>query len=124
MAKKSNWGGTRKGAGRKRSALTLSPNEALLIIDALNGTIIEPSLAEQLIPFEIQDAITLDHLDQKWEIDGKELVAKLSNLTHDAALDLLERVNQFWSDSYHIADARKRVKEIGMVREDAKHENE
>lgn len=118
--KTSNWGGTRKGAGRKRSALTLSVNESLLIIDALNGTIVEPTLAEQLIPFEISDAVALDHLDQKWSVDGPALIEKLSRLTHEAAIELLAQIEKFWSDEYHVADGETRVKQIGMAKDENK----
>lgn len=89
-------GGKRPGAGPKITNLKLTVPEAMLIIDCLNGTFVEPSTARQQIPFEIADGIRLEHLDQKWSVDGPALLAKLEKLTDESAVALAEAVNKWW----------------------------
>lgn len=96
--------------------IDLTTDEALLIVDALNGIIIYPELAEQLLPHEIADAIALDHLDKKWNVDGAALLEKIKVLDNAQANDLLRRVGKFWDDSYRVEEARERVKAVGLAK--------
>ncbi len=114
MPRKPARGGRRPGAGPKIQELKLTVNEALLIVDALNGILVEPTLAEQLVWQEVEEAIVQDKLDAKWQVDGADLVRRLKKLEHEPALDLLQRIDQFWS-SHYVSDGRKRVRAVGLV---------
>ena len=113
---KKSWGGHRPNAGPRIRNLHLSINEALLVVDALNGILTEPPLAKQRLGAEVEEAIRLNRLDQKWQVDGADLVARLKKLDSDAAQDLLHRVEQFWS-APHVSDGEKRVQDVGLVAE-------
>jgi len=89
--------------------------EALAICDALNGTFHEPRTA-QLIWAEIDDACRLESLHEKWGFDRESLVRKLRNLPPFACMAVVDAVERFWLDP--AADARQRVREVGLVRED------
>lgn len=119
--KSPGWGGKRTGAGPKVRSLRLSVNEAMLIVDAFNGSMIDgmidgtdPIQAESIIWQEIDDAIRLDYLDTKWHVDGPVLVERLKKLDHDTAIDLLKSVRQFWSANY-VANSEQRVKDVGLA---------
>lgn len=72
----------------------LSDNECALILDATNGTMFSDTFSLSHLWAEIADAVSLDGLDQKWEVDGDALVAKIqaSGMIGQAALiDASER---------------------------------
>lgn len=71
----------------------LSAAELALILDATNGTFADTFSLSHLWA-EIADAVSLDGLDRKWEVDGAALVAKIqaSGMIGQAALiDASER---------------------------------
>lgn len=78
--------------------LPLSEAEASLIVDALNGTLIEPHTAG-LIWASVDDAIRGDGLDRKWAVDGPALVSKLRDLPLAASLALADAVERFWAQA-------------------------
>lgn len=83
----------------RRHMPELSRGEAMLICDALNGAATgetPASLLTQLLVPEVQDAVALDHLDQKWEVDGSALVEKLKALGPVAILALIDAAERFW----------------------------
>ncbi len=95
-------------------SVDLTEPEALGLCDALNGTFHEPRTA-QLIWAEIDDACRLDHLDEKWGFDRVTLVEKLRGLPPFTCQAVVDAVERFWLDP--AADARQRVREVGLVRE-------
>lgn len=98
------------------ASITLSEGEAMLIVDATNGTLFEPfSVAAQSLHWEIQDSLA-DGLAAKWEVDGPALVAKISawSLLQKAAVcDAIER---FWGDTYHIDNSHARLARVGLIK--------
>lgn len=98
--------------------IQLTINEALLIVDALNGSILEPTLAEQLLWAEIEDAIHLDRLDQKWTVNGDALIGRLKALDNAGAREVVEKAEQFWHDHPTVSDARSRVLDVGLATEE------
>jgi hypothetical protein len=93
----------------------LAENEAMLVCDALNGIIIDPhtyKLTYKLIWAQVDDAIHIDRLDRKWDVDGQALVSKLRGLTAAQCLALADAVERFWLDP-NAPDALRRV---GLVR--------
>ena len=83
----------------RRHMPELSRGEAMLICDALNGTATGQTpgalLAQMLVP-EVEDAVALDHLDQKWEVNGKELAEKLKGLDPIGTLAVIDAAERFW----------------------------
>lgn len=98
--------------------IELTIDESLLMVDALNGTLIYPEMAAQLLSFEIADAIAIDHLDNKWSVDGAALVAKLKTLDNAEANELLAKINKFWGEQYHQSNSRQRVLDISLATEE------
>lgn len=76
-------------------AVHLTQGEACLIIDVMNGTITEPHTA-QLLWAQVSDGIQMDRLDEKWEVDGPALVAKLRGLTYTQALAVADAAERWW----------------------------
>lgn len=70
--------------------------ELSLIIDNTNGLMLMPELAGQHLVLNISDAIAIEHLDERWSIDGETLVGKLQSLSlfQIAVLELWAR--GFW----------------------------
>jgi len=96
--------------------LQLTEEESALIVDALNGTVIQPELlAESVLWQEIQDAIKLDSLDAKWKVDGSALVAKLKAASHEDAQRIIGLAELFWGEKYQVQDTYARLREIGMA---------
>lgn len=81
---------------RALAEVPLSVEEACLLVDALNGALLDATTA-RLLWAEIEDACRLDHLDQKWQVDGQALVQKLKNLTDIQALALIDAAERFWN---------------------------
>lgn len=96
---------------------TFAPNEALLMADALNGTLIEPHTA-RLVWAEIDDAVRLDGLAVKWGVDGPALIRRLrDDLTPFERLSVCDAVERAWrvteQDAIDMGEALRRV---GLVR--------
>jgi len=55
--------------------------ELKLMIDVMNSTTLSPEMAGQHITLNVASGIALDNLDQKWDVDSKELNGKLSKMS-------------------------------------------
>ena len=73
-----------------------SAAELKLIIDVFNATALMPALAGQHIEASVADAIELDQLDKKWEIDGAGLLTRVHELTIFEATCLEIWANGYW----------------------------
>lgn len=101
----------------ERSRPAFAENEAMLIADALNGIILEPQTV-QLLWANVDDAIQMDHLDQKWHVDGAALVARLRALSYAEVVALADAVSLAWNaPEYHIANMEERLRKVGLVHE-------
>jgi hypothetical protein len=81
----------------RTSTPTFSEAEARLLVDALSGIITEPHTAH-LLWAVVDDAIRLGRLDEKWGVDGWELVRHLRHdLTPFEALAVADAVERVWS---------------------------
>ena len=69
--------------------------EACLIVDSLNGSIMDANTA-QVLWAGIADSIRLDGLDKKWDVDGPALVEKLQGLNVLQAMALVDAAERFW----------------------------
>ncbi|MFP4453258.1 MAG: hypothetical protein ACLFPI_07815 [Desulfobacterales bacterium] len=80
----------------------ITRNEAYLILDAMNGTVVETGQAAELwmgtaLQHNIADAIAYDALSQKWDVDKDELLSKLNSLEHFERYALADWSRQMWS---------------------------
>lgn len=73
-----------------------SRGELMLTIDVFSSTALTPMLAGQQLGINVADGIALDHLGEKWEIDGDALNAKIAALTIFEAACLEIWANGFW----------------------------
>lgn len=80
----------------------LSVGEACAIVDNLNGVMLLPGPTWRYeagsIAHNLEDGCRLDDLDQKWEIDGQELVAKVMKMPPHQVWWLTYSVRKFWSE--------------------------
>lgn len=75
--------------------------ELMLMVDVMNGHWYNPHGAGQEMTPNVSDGIALDHLDKKWEIDGKALNAKLAALTMFDRACLEIWIQAFWNQNDH-----------------------
>ena len=94
-------------------SLGLSRNEACAVCDAANGLILDESSWQSLWA-EVADAIRLDGLDEKWEIDGTGLVARLRAASPGAKLALAEAVEEFWR-GHHAEPTDEGLRAVGIL---------
>lgn len=83
---------------RALKQVKLTKREACLITDVLNGHL-AVAVSAKLLWAEVEDAIELDGVDKKWEVDGKKLVEKLKGLNELQGMALIDAAERFWSDS-------------------------
>lgn len=77
------------------NARLFSDAEQNAIHDCCNGTWFEPAFHGSVVA-NVEDAIPLDGLDKKWQIDGVALVEKLRGLDLAHEVALIESIEQFW----------------------------
>jgi hypothetical protein len=57
-----------------------------------------------LLHTQVLEAIELHDLDQRWTVDGRELVTKLRSLDHLALFALVDAVERFWTQPTSVSD--------------------
>lgn len=70
--------------------------ECALILDACNGTAFMDTISIQLLPAGVEDAIEMDGLDKKWQVDGAELMRKLNSLSYAERMALVDAISLWW----------------------------
>lgn len=100
---------------RALATIPLQLNEAYLIVDALNGTLMDANTAK-LLWAEIEDSIKLDHLDKKWQVEGKALVEKIRNLNEIQSLAIIDAAERFWIEQREGEEAEKALCEIFKIK--------
>lgn len=97
--------------------VSLTEDEAMLICDALNGTLTEPATMARHLDADIEDAIRMDGLAEKWKVDGEWLITKLAALSFTASLACIDVVECAWNLCANgDADMRENVRKVGLVR--------
>lgn len=81
---------------RDLQSLQLTEAERNLICDALNGVWLHDSGSIAFIPAEIDDAVRLNGLGEKWMVDGRKLAERLGKATHGQLVAVVEMVEDFW----------------------------
>ena len=82
---------------RRALAERFTPGECGLILDSCNGVMFADMLSVRIMEYGIQDSISLDHLDDKWEVDGADLIAKLAALTLVEKIAVIDAVECWWN---------------------------
>jgi hypothetical protein len=82
---------------RKRLRELLSPAEIALILDTTTSARFEAPSAIRLLWASVADAISLDHLDKKWKVDGETLVAKVKGLDPFLTIALVDACERWWT---------------------------
>jgi hypothetical protein len=90
-------------------AIDLSEGEAMLLCDAFKDALMEPHTLHVLWA-EIHDAIRMDGLDRKWNVDSSALVEKLHGLSPAGCTALVDAVERFWLDP----NAEGRLQAVGF----------
>lgn len=99
---------------RHRQSTTFTDAELCLIVDALNGTRHTDGIPIQFhLISNVVDAISIDQLDKKWDVNTETLSAKLNALTEAEAKALNGRVIAFWDASPH-QDIIAGLREAGL----------
>ncbi len=75
-------------------------SEIGLMCDACNGTRWNMKTI-RFLPRSIEDALEVDRLDEKWEVNGEYLVRKLKELDLLSMCALVDAIERFWSGPYH-----------------------
>jgi hypothetical protein len=84
-----------------RRRLRPTRNEARAILDVHNGLLITVGILGQHLRADTADAIELNGLDAKWELDGRGFVKRLRELTlvESAAIEIW--ASDFWEGEYN-----------------------
>lgn len=82
---------------RRELRQLFTDGETALIVDTLNGTGFFDTMAIYMVRYEVADAIEMDQLDRKWQVDADALLTKLANLTDAQSLALVDSVTLWWN---------------------------
>lgn len=95
--------------------VTLTEGEASLIVDALNGILMEP-YTMGLLWAQIADAVEMNGDDRKWQVDGPALVEKLRGLTYCQALAVVDAARRWWNLEGEARTIPEGLRAVGLVR--------
>lgn len=70
--------------------------EWLAMMDMLNATMIEPLTIAHL-DHEVEDAIRMEHIDDKWHLDGAAFLARVRALCYGARLAVCDLALRYWA---------------------------
>ncbi|MFW5662338.1 MAG: hypothetical protein ACOCZW_01325 [Bacteroidota bacterium] len=100
--------------------LNLSREEALLICDAMNGTILDRVAITELAA-DIEDVIIYEQLDKKWNIGAADLITKLNAMNNLQKLAIIDGVRVFWRTKPPKEDDKfeLQLRKAGFLRIDA-----
>ncbi len=99
---------------RALTSVKLTTEEACLIVDVLNGSMMDANTARMLWA-NIADAVSMNGLGKKWSVDGPALVEKLRSLSDIQAMAVIDAAERFWQGPYREADIYDAAEECFMV---------
>lgn len=105
---------------RTLRTIDLTEQEACLIADALNGTWafewggIDNVSAQSAMRIELRDAIGLNKLDKKWDVEEGPFASKVAEWTEAQCLAVLDAVERFWMEPQ--AETMDKLREVGLLR--------
>lgn len=71
-------------------------NELALLLDCFNGLSLTPSLLGQHLDVQVEDSISLNGLDTKWQIDRDSFLSRLNELSFFERACLEIWLRAFW----------------------------
>jgi hypothetical protein len=80
----------------RRHLPDLTEAEWNLLRDSMNGLCPEPAASVAWLAMGVRDSIALDHLDEKWDVDGLGLIRKLDALDYAGCCAVLDAVERWW----------------------------
>jgi hypothetical protein len=89
--------------------------EACLLVDLLNGHLLAPEFFDSLghlLAEEVLDSCSLDGLDRKWGVDGRQLAEKCRSLTPWQAYAVHHLARLFWAGLCQKYDIREAVSDL------------
>ena len=96
--------------------LALSRGELLLILDAMNGVIVDPpAMYRSALLLDVADHIRLNGADRKWEVDGDALQRKLAAMSPGTLMALVDVSERFWARAEEDTDVL--LRDLGLVRQ-------
>lgn len=94
--------------------LRLSPGEAALVCDALNGTMLDDELTVLNLWIDVEEAIGHDNLHVKWSVDEREFVPRIRALTPAQCYALADAVQRFGQEPV-VGDLDARLRAVGLT---------
>lgn len=76
--------------------MRFSRGECALILESCNGVAFIDTISIQLLPENIVDAIDIDKLDKKWQVDGNALVEKMRKLSYGDKMAVVDAISLWW----------------------------
>lgn len=108
----------------KRSTPLFSENEAMLLADALNGTLFDVQTAHFLWA-SISDALCDGTLAKKWKVDGNALVQRIQSLSYAEILACIDSIERVWNTTgYRYERLEDRLHSVGIIEEHAEDQSD
>lgn len=86
--------------------LPLSRNEVLLVLDAMNGVLVDtPGMYRGAVVLDVADHIRLNGADAKWDVDGDVLISTLEAMSPGTLMALVDLAERFWLRADEDTDA-------------------
>lgn len=88
---------------RSATAPSFTESEALLLCDVFNGGMFDHDWMDvdftrnPVFRWAVEDAIRLDGLDLKWNVDGKALCRRMEILSPAEVSSTMEAIRRFWT---------------------------
>lgn len=104
-----------------RDFLTLSPQEATLIVAALNGHLRTPGVGERdELMLTVLDSVGPDaegdRLDEMYGVsDWKGLVVRVSSLSHEQAAMVMDAAEAYWDLAPHADNIEDDLHAVGLI---------
>jgi hypothetical protein len=105
------------GAARRSSRGLFSENEVLAMLDAISGLHVRAAEADELDRW-VAAALLIEHIDQKWRINGLALVSRLTGMLavqRLAVLDALEQIMSTDGGQPQPLALTEKIRESGLV---------
>jgi len=99
---------------RELASIDLTEGEALLIMEACNGTYWEPHTIP-LLWAEVADHVQLENAHIRWQVDEMALVHKLRALTPAQAFAVVDAIERAWL--HPSGDAVEALRAVGLLRD-------
>lgn len=93
--------------------VALTENEAMCIVDSLNGTMFLDNTI-RLLYATIEDAFKFENTHLKYNINADELIEKLKKASNGYLFALVDAVELFWENKEDI-ELIEKLKKVGII---------